>query len=540
MSSLPRLGLSLLLVLPACGEDATPSNDEADSGSTNADGSEVGTSASAGETGDAGTTSATDTDGTGSTDATDTGGNFDPVPARGISILTVEANQGIGTPIGVEDQWVSGAQRNARLVKDRDTLIRIHHQLDAAWTPREIEARLTITKPGAEPLVYTQRKEIVSDTIETDIEGGFFFGLVADEGEAAPGTQYQVSLWEVEPGGEAFAEQFNINPASGSADVGFESTEMEMNVMFVPYSYTNQGTTPDVSDPIYQAILIDALYEQKPVVRINAEFHAPVAYNGTLDSDSGVCSMLSNVSQLWQQEGSPSNVFYVGLIDSGNVGGVAGCAWGGSNISANVWQTSKADTANTIVHETGHDQGLSHVDCANAEYPPGQEPSTAYPDHPLGRIMATGFGVRSFSLYPWESTFDYMSYCEPSWVSEWTWGRTWDEIQQFTAQGDQVPTTPVLHHAIYPSGNEEYWTSVARLDEERLSALREVEFVRDGQVIARKLSQVDVLSDDQTIWITTPLPAGGLEADFDLVREFSAQGVTQVTRDQIRLAAPVK
>jgi hypothetical protein len=399
-----------------------------------------------------------------------------------------------------------------------------------------IEARLAVTKPGGETTEYTQQKEISADSVENQLQNDFYFGLVAEEGETQQGTLYQVSLWDVAPGGEGLTAQFNVNPATGSAEVGFEGTEMELNVMFVPFTYTAQGTTPDLTDPEYQQILIDGLYEQKPVTRVNATFHDPVPYNGNFTS---VCGMLSTMNQIWQQEGAPSNMFYVGLIDTGAQSGTVGCATGG-HVNANLWRTNKYSVAETIVHETGHNQGLGHVECPGAVWPDGQAPGGGYPDHPNGRIMATGFGIKSFQLFAWETTFDYMGYCGPAWVSEWTWGRTWDHLQNWTQQGDSAPQTPVLHHAIYPDGSEELWTSVAEIDSEELSGVHEVEFVRDGEVIASSPSTIQVLSDDQTIWITTPLPEGGLEAEFDLVRDISAEGVQEISSNQIKFASPVK
>lgn len=525
------LGLSLFLLTPACG-DAPSGEDELDTGTSDS-GSGSGTTtsgSSSSDSGDASTTSAT-TGTTDTTTTTDDGGDFDPVPARGIAIVKVEANQGVATTIGTTDQWVPGPQRNARLVKDRDTLIRIWHQLEPGWTPRLVEARLNVTKPGGETSEYVLRKEISADSVENQLEDDFFFGLVADEGEAQPGTLYQVSLWDVTPGGESLTEQFNVNPATGSAEVGFESTEMEMNVMFIPFNYTAQGTTPDLQDPVNQQLLIDQLYMQNPVTRVNAQFHAPVPYNGNFGD---VCGMLSTVNQIWQQEGSPSNVYYTGLIDTGAQSGTVGCAWLNSNINANLWRTNKSSTAETIVHEIGHDQGLSHIQCNGAD---SAGPDSSYPDHPLGRTLNTGFGIRNFTLFPGGSTFDYMTYCGPTWTSDWTWGRVWNRIQQFSASGDQVPLTPVLHHAIYEDGTHEYWTSEARIESERLSGLHEVEFEFDGVVIGSSPSMVDVLSDDKTIWITTPLPEGGLAAQFDLIRDITADGTREVDSSQIKFTS---
>ena len=100
------LGFSLLLILPACGETSGSSDDEVGT-ETQADGSsDTSNDTTSVDSSDASTDSATDTadttdttDPTDTTDTTDTGADFGP--ARGITIVSVEANQGVGVPIGV-------------------------------------------------------------------------------------------------------------------------------------------------------------------------------------------------------------------------------------------------------------------------------------------------------------------------------------------------------------------------------------------------------------------------------------------------------
>lgn len=515
--------LSLFLVIPACGDgaDADGSSEAGTGDASSGDGDgDADTSGSSAET--SAETSGTDT-------GTDTSGGFEPVPAKGITITEVTASQGTRVPIGQNGQWVDGNGRNTRLIRGRDTLIRVHHVLEDGWVPRVIEARLTIILPGGEEQIQTQQLEIQSDSNPRFLDRGFYFGLQEAMGQVEEGVQYQIELFDITPAGEGLSDGITVTPPQPEL-IGFENVKMEMKVMYVPFNYTVKGTTPDLSSEEVRKTLNDTMYQQQPIQTLYPDYHAPVAYNQTL---SNLGNLLSAVDQVRSQDGAPSNIYYAGVIDTGAQSGVVGIAPLGGNISANLWRTSKSSTAETIVHEVGHNQGLNHVECPGGN---SAGNDSSYPDHPQGRIMNTGFGIRNFQVYGPETTLDYMTYCGPVWVSDWTWNKVWNRISQFTAQGDVgLPQTPVLRHAIYEDGSEEWWNSLTVLSNDELSANTEVEFVRDGVVVATTLAKREVLSDDSTIWITAPLPAGETIDSFDLVRETNLGQTREVGIEGIKV-----
>ncbi len=94
--------------------------------------------------------------------------------------------------------------------------------------------------------------------------------------------------------------------------------------------------------------------------------------------------------------------YYQGLM-SGEVTGAAGAA-GTINSFAK-------PQAWTIAHELGHNLSLGHAPCNNF-YP---DPSFPYSD---GTIGVWGYDVRSGQLVP-PTTYDFMSYCNPDWVSDY-------------------------------------------------------------------------------------------------------------------------
>lgn len=459
-------------------------------------------------------TSSIETDDAGETGAPST------TPAKGISITSVTASQGTAVTIGQNGEWVDGNGRETRLIRDRNALIRVHHVLEEGWTARLIEARLTLIFPSGEQKVLTQQLEIQTDSNPRFLDRGFYFGLDHEAGFVEPGMSYQIELYEATDGAGSGGQGITVTPPQPEL-IGFEDVQMEMKVMYVPFTYTPNGTTPDLNEEV-QKTLTDLMFEQQPIQTLHAEFHAPVTYSQNI-SDLG--QLLSAVDQVRTQDGAPSNIYYAGIINLGNPSGafVAGIAPLGGNVSANRIVTSLGydETAEVIVHETGHNQGLNHIECPGQLQSAGNDSS--YPDHPNGRILSTGFGLKSFRIYGSELNYDYMSYCNDRWTSPWTWNKVWGRISQFTAQGDVgEPQRPVLRHAVYADGSEEWWNSYAVLDDADLTGNAEMEFVRDGVVVSTTLAKREILSDGKTEWITAPLPAGQVVEDFDAFRERAA------------------
>jgi len=353
------------------------------------------------------------------------------------------------------------------------------------------------------------------------LDGNFWFKLSADAGETAVGTTYQVELWETAAGGEGLNPGLASNPAAGPRLIGFEDVPLRIDLMLVPIEYG--GVAPDLNDTI-QARLIDGLYEQNPTAEIRWDVHAPVAYAGALNN---LGSLLPVISQLRVAEDAAPNVYYHALIDVGAaaLGGVYGIsqvagdakADSANRVSATVlWSINPTTGLETFVHEAGHAQGLAHVECPNTD---AAAPDLAYP-HADGRIGNWGFGVREWRSYDPEQAYDYMSYCGPTWVSDWTWTKTYARIETLTAwdfEGPPGPTEPLeilLMGAIYADGSLEWWTAPGLIDPERLSGRDRFEFeTLDGQIIEGWAERM-TLSDGETAWVKVALPTApaGLRA----------------------------
>jgi hypothetical protein len=426
---------------------------------------------------------------------------FVATPARGISILEVEMNQGTRIPIGVGGEWIAEVDRLSGLIASRDSLLRIHYTVDASWVPREIEARLTLDFPDGSSESFTDVRMVEGDSSREDIDSAFYFELIADEGQTVAGTRYSIELWERSPGGESLPDGDWANPAAGAAPLGFQPQPMQIKTVLVPITY--QDTTVTLDEAVTQQLL-DNLYEQNPATEIIYAIHEPVPYDGQLID---LANLLPIIAELRSSENADPNVYYHAFIDVGgsSIAGLFGISYIANDTEGDANPTLAVET---FTHETGHAQGLAHVECPTVA---AAEPDGAYP-YADGRIGNWGFGIREFMMYDPEDAYDYMSYCGPSWVSDWTWNKVAQRVQTLTAwdfegaSNQAQASEQLLVVAVYGDGRRQWWTMPGSIDPERISELDRIEFeLQSGEVIESH-ADVATLSDGRTRWVKAPLP----------------------------------
>jgi hypothetical protein len=528
------LSMSLMLALAGCG-DESGGGEEA----------EAGESGSAGETGPV-------TDGEEPT----TGEPFTPIPARGGIVLTrIEANPGVAVPIGLDGKEVGGPDRNAFIPKNRDLLVRAFFEVPDDWTPREIEARLTLTGGGVD-LEKTQKLMVTKSSFAGQLESTFYIGVEAEY--VVPNLKYQISLWEAGPGAEDLPEPAApaVVPVAGPGFVGVESSFAEIRVVLVPIDYSYGSCNAVVDGEAHRKAFEDALFQQNAIENLEFTIHAPYKVTYDMNAYSGLSKLVSEMSQMRTDEGADPNVYYYGLFDNcggciGSGGGISGgCTVG---LAADLTGDDESDArfraaagelnsgaAETFVHEIGHTQGRAHIECAGAGVQAaGTDSSYPYED---GRIGVWGFGVRDFRLRHPTANSDYMSYCGQTWASDWQWNATYQRIKKLsswakTGAGAPKPAVGddgVLIGAVDPDGQHVWWTGPGSLSASReLSATHTVVFeFADGEVEAP--AQVSVREHYPTRNIVARLPAGFDERELLGVRLRDEQGEHPVGAATIR------
>lgn len=477
------------------------------------------------------------------------------VPARGISILEIEANQGTRVALtGDKGEWVGPDDRNMKLVSDRDTLLRVHWTVADNWQPHEVKARMILDVGDGKPIIREQIKLVNGDSTRTALDRTFYFGLVADEGETVPGAKVRIELLETDVDQNTkLPVAVQTAPVGGSQLVGFESDPLQLKVVLVPIHYTgnNNDRIPDLNKDNVKT-LIDALYEENPVQEIQYQVRGRIGFDEPMVN---LGSLLPLMAAVKSKDGADPNIYYHAFIDIGcpvvgcgnyGVAGIAQMAGSGQNaslarVAASVWWADKngkvARTADTFVHEIGHNQGLAHVAC------PGVNAAGPDPNYPYenGKIGEWGFGIRSFSLHNPTATHDYMSYCGNSWGSDWTFAKTYERIRTLTSwdMGADMGEAPddsewvmgeqLLIGAMYPDGTEQWFTLPGGIDVEEIVPEETMTFDIDGQAIEQP-TVIRTLSDGETQWVVAPLPEGtNIEA---------VDQVTHLRRGEVRRVVP--
>lgn len=447
-------------------------------------------------------------------------GDFDQLPARGITITEVEANQGTAVLIGRDGEWVGADGRNAYMIRDRDTLIRLQHTVDANWIPREILGVLHLrTADGTELAPRTRKFFVEGPSDPKNLNTNFYFSVLAEE--AQPGLSYWVELLEVEDVDvSGLAEGINVTP-SGYEAIGYEKTPLEMKVVLVPIEYTYIDP-PTLVEPTEADIELvrDDLLQTNPLQTVDLVVHEPYTYTQHI---TNLGQLLSPMRSLRGNDGADPNVYYHAIVDvrGPSVNMVAGIANltgdtqndGLNRVAATVWfkqseEIPPSGSSGTIVHEVGHNQGFSHVYCPNAATE-AAGPDPNYP-HEGGKIGVYGFGIRSFRLYTPTAAHDYMTYCGNAWVSDWTWNKAYKRIKTLTSwdyegagsgagQSANTPNQPLLVGTLFPDGNEDWWVLMGPAPQpEQLGSEQRILVMSDGAVVDEVHTQVSTLSDDAT------------------------------------------
>jgi hypothetical protein len=473
---------------------------------------------------------AVDEDDTASSEGTDETGEPEvpsSIPALGIHISEVEVNQGTAVLVGKDGQWVGAADRLGAIVSKRDTLVRIHHRVDPGWVPRDIQAQLTLEFADGTQKIIADTRMVSEDSSRNTLDGTFYFGLAASDNEIEPGMNYQVTLHEVDEAGEQLARDAGLSEGTWQTPpepdlVGVQAEPLELKVVFVPFhhKYGSIDRVTDTSDETMK-ILTDHIYEHNATHKLIWSVHEPLLWDHEMTSLGAVLGPLSALRETNQ---AFPNEYYAGLfpVPNGGVAGVAGVAQvpgpgkgeGASRVSVTALGNSVGGAAGTLVHELGHTEGMAHVFCPFAE---SASPDPAYP-YTNGVIGQWGFGILSFRLYPPDSHYDYMSYCGPSWVSTWSWNKSFERILTLTSweyEAGGLDTSgmgTILIGAMLPDGSEDWWTARGTLPEQASvfgdDQLQHLELYAGDQLVALTPSVVRYTNELSTAWVISELPAG--------------------------------
>jgi hypothetical protein len=276
--------------------------------------------------------------------------------------------------------------------------------------------------------------------------------------ELATTTSLGVRLVADDGAEDATGAQF---PQSGSLLPVGAALPGKIRVTLVPLKYDTDGSgrLPDTSSARLDQLrtVLDAVY---PISDVELTVHAAVSWSGglTLSGNVDFNSVNDVLTSLRANDGVADDVYYYAmLVPSDTFADYcgSGCVTGQSyvvtdptaadvRVGAGVAFPGE-DAAWTFAHELGHMHGRSHAPCDVSSW----DPSFPYPN---GSIGVWGWDDRSQTFVDPSATADFMGYCDPQWVSDYTYEALFERVQLVHAPvskpgppGPRPRTNRILH-----------------------------------------------------------------------------------------------
>ena len=229
-------------------------------------------------------------------------------------------------------------------------------------------------------------------------------------------------------------EADNKFPVSGTPFAPVIKTLNPFTITLVPVMEAFNGATGNVTAANKDSYMTFT-QQIHPVPSYVATLHAVYTTTANTASDTlhpndatGMWgTVLSEITTLRSAESAPAAQYYYGVVHPNYGGGIAGLGWIGFPAAIG-WDRGINDQI--LAHEIGHNFGRSHNPGCGAG---GPDPS--YPNL-TGKIDAFGLDVASATLEDTLNKYDIMSYCRPSWTSNFTYIHVMSWRQ---THGDIVP-----------------------------------------------------------------------------------------------------
>ena len=341
--------------------------------------------------------------------------------ADGAAVTDIDLYQAIRRPLV---QAGAPLTSDIPIVAQRSAMVRVFYATDGSYDGQPVTARLTLG--GALPLEVTvplgpgSSQADLGSTLNLEVPGDLL----------TPGLDFKVEL--LQPSGSGANNAAAYPAGGGSAPLDVQQGGVKLKLLLVPVE--NNGSLPDTS-PGQVERYVRFFSEQYPVPEVEVNVRAGAySFGGDLGSYNGWSQLLDEITDLRDSDGAPADVYYYGIHDADS-GGLLGLGWvGGSN---DVWSRTaigvgwSGDTApGTAVHEVGHNHGRDHSPC-------GVSGDPSYP-HPGAVLGVWGYSPSQHKLLDPNQYVDFMSYCDPAWISDYTYKAIFQRAKVVSSQPDMA------------------------------------------------------------------------------------------------------
>jgi hypothetical protein len=265
---------------------------------------------------------------------------------------------------------------------------------------------------------------------------------------------------------DAGASYFDANTGNNvvTSELVFNAVP-PLDIVIVPVEYTDQSQGRVFDAPTEDSVS-EWLQLGYPLSTINVSFHAPIALSGDLEDVSDWYSFLNTIAGIKASEGKPSATIYYGLVSSGSsiadtwvpfaggfVLGIGRIDYGASlgldmsGALASYAGLPQYMTSETAAHEIGHNLGRYHAPCGTTD---GLDSHFPYAGASIGQY---GVDVATSTVLAPSATKDVMSYCDPQWISDYTYTALFQALRASQPRQAATSQTSLLVRAtLGPSG----------------------------------------------------------------------------------------
>ncbi len=387
--------------------------------------------------------------------------NDDRPEATGIDLSAVYLYQ--ATEVPLMQSLVASGEPDVPIVSGRYAMFRAFVEPHDDFSPRDLTGRLYLYRDDVAFAAFQVDQSVNGSS--SDGEYGSTFNFVVPGEVIVPGVSWMVSVVETTQKSGSESDGVPTWPDGYGQALSITEGADLLRIMLVPVQYDADGSgrLPDTSEATVE-LYRDYMYAHYPAGEVEVVVGDSMSWSSTVSaSGSGWDGLLSAVGQARDQVGAEDDMYLYGVFEpeadfNSYCSGV--CVTGLSNLvgsATDIWSRASigvgyggGTSANTMVHEVGHAHGRNHVDggCdsggGDSEYP-----------HDGGVLGNRGYDWRTDSLVDPDSTWDFMSYCSPTFTSD----------HQFDKLHTRVTAVSNAYYALGPV--VEYW-GLSQLSDGRL------------------------------------------------------------------------
>ncbi len=376
-------------------------------------------------------------------------------PVSGLDLVGMSINQGVEIRLLYGTDWIDN--RNADVIAGRPGILRLFVEPQDDWQPRKVVAHLEFDDGRvleAEESVANETSEVgdLGSTINIELAGA----------DLVQGAQFSVSLLEtVDHTGETYGgtDEAHRWPRDGGEEtLGARSSGIiDLRILPVRYNADESGRLPDTSDAALE-IVREHMMRLDPATEVRVAVESPMDWSSWVaPNGAGWSELLQGVYGVRDQRNMPGDTYTYGLFAPANSRAEfcsAGCvlglsigvqdpSWSDSRVSIGLGYGDVA-SVETMAHEVGHAHGRAHAPCGGAM---NADPSYPYSNARLG---VWGYDIYDGRLKDPDQYADIMAYCQPNWVSDYTWNGFHDRIsavgpeERFVGAPETVETMSVI------------------------------------------------------------------------------------------------